>query len=75
MLLRIFAGWINRRQIEVIEYLTAENRILKKRLGKRCIRFSDSERWRAKHILWVARRFVSSKPLSHRIPCCMGIGS
>jgi len=28
LLLMIFAGWVNHRQLEVIEFLTAENRIL-----------------------------------------------
>jgi len=28
----LFAGWINRRQLQAIEYLTQENRILKQPL-------------------------------------------
>lgn len=32
-ILLLFAGWISRQQLEVIEYLTHENRILKERLG------------------------------------------
>ena len=31
-LLALLAGWINRRQLEAIEYLKAENRLLKERL-------------------------------------------
>jgi len=36
----LFAGWINRQQLEAIEYLTQENRILKERLGRHRIRFT-----------------------------------
>ena len=43
-LLMIFAGWVNRRQLIVIEFLQAENRLLKNRLRGRQIRFTDAER-------------------------------
>jgi putative transposase len=46
LLLMLFAGWVNRRQLDVIEYLKAENRLLKERLGDRPIRFTDAERCR-----------------------------
>ena len=46
LLLVIFAGWVSRRQLEVIEYLQEENRVLKERLGGRRIRFTDTERRR-----------------------------
>jgi transposase InsO family protein len=42
----MFAGWINRRQLDVIEYLQEENRLLKERLSGRRIRFTDAERRR-----------------------------
>ena len=45
-LLMLLAGWINRRQLEAIEYLKAENRLLKERLGGRRLRFTDAERRR-----------------------------
>jgi hypothetical protein len=41
----MFAGWVNRRQLDVIEYLQEENRVLKERLGGRRLRFTDIE-WR-----------------------------
>jgi hypothetical protein len=44
----MFAGWVNRRQIEVIEYLQEENRLLKERLGGRRLRFTHDERCRAR---------------------------
>jgi hypothetical protein len=46
LLLVIFAGWVNRRQLDVIEYLLEENRVLKERLGGQRIRFTDAERRR-----------------------------
>ena len=44
--LLIFAGWVNRHQLDVIEYLQEENRVLKGRLGGRRLRFTDAERRR-----------------------------
>ena len=32
-LLLVFAGWVNRRQVEVIEYLQEENRVLREQFG------------------------------------------
>jgi putative transposase len=46
LLLMMFAGWVNRHQLDVIDYLQEENRVLKERLGGRRIRFTDSERRR-----------------------------
>src|SRR5258707_694087 len=44
MVLLMLAGWVNRQQLQVIEYLQAENRLLKARLGKQRLRFTDAER-------------------------------
>src|SRR3981189_938107 len=46
LVLLMFAGWVNRHQLDVIEYLQEENRVLKERLGGRRIRFTDTERYR-----------------------------
>ena len=46
LVLLIFSGWVNRHQLDVIEYLQEENRVLKERLGDRRIRFTDVERRR-----------------------------
>ena len=43
-LLMVAAGWINRHQLIVIEFLQAENQLLKHRLRGKRIRFSDAER-------------------------------
>ncbi len=46
ILVLMFAGWVNRRQLDVIEYLQEENRVLKERLGGRRLCFTDAERRR-----------------------------
>src|SRR5271165_1286298 len=46
VLILVFAGWISRQQLDVIEYLQEENRVLKERLGGRRLRFTDTERRR-----------------------------
>jgi putative transposase len=43
MLLLMFAGWVNRHQLDVIEYRQEENRVLKERMGGRRLRFTDAE--------------------------------
>jgi transposase InsO family protein len=40
----IAAGWVHRHQLIVIEFVQAENRLLKDRLRGRRIRFTDAER-------------------------------
>jgi putative transposase len=40
------ALWLSRQQREVIDYLKAENRLLKEKLGNRRIHFTDAERQR-----------------------------
>ena len=43
-LLMVVAGWMHRQQAAVIEYLIAENRLLREQLGGRRIIFTDAER-------------------------------
>jgi len=38
------AGRINREQLAIIEYLMAENRVLREQLGKKRLRFTDEQR-------------------------------
>src|ERR1700731_4103875 len=40
----VVSGWVNRRQLMVIEFLQAENRMMKQRLRGKRIRFTDAER-------------------------------
>ena len=44
LMLLILAGRINPRQQEVIEYLRAENRVLREKLGKKRILLNDDQR-------------------------------
>ena len=39
-----FAAWVNREQQKAIVYLQAENRILRRRLGARRLRFTGPKR-------------------------------
>jgi len=44
MLLVMMAGWMNRHQQDVIEYLKEENKILRQKLGNKRILLSDSQK-------------------------------
>jgi hypothetical protein len=58
--LLIFSGWVNRHQLNVIEYLQEENRVLKGRLGARRLRFTDVERGRlARKVQAVGRKVLN----------------
>ena len=46
LFLLILVGWINRHQQEVIEYLEAENRVLREKFGKKRILLNDDQRRR-----------------------------
>jgi hypothetical protein len=43
-LLFVVSGWVHRRQLIAIEFLQAENKLLKERLRGKRIRFTDAER-------------------------------
>lgn len=46
MLLMMLAGWINRHQQDMIDYLKEENKILREKLGKRRLLLNDDQRRR-----------------------------
>jgi putative transposase len=46
LLLLILAGWINRKQQNVIDYLKTENEVLREKLGKKRIPINDGQRRR-----------------------------
>jgi len=46
LLLATFAGWVNRHQAQVIEYLVEENRVLKEQLRGKRLRLTDDQRRR-----------------------------
>ena len=45
-LLVAVSGWMNQRQLEVIDYLREENHVLREQLGGRRLRFTDDQRRR-----------------------------
>ena len=45
-LMLLFAGWVNRSQLDLIEYLKEENRVLREQLGGRRLLFTDAQRRR-----------------------------
>jgi len=45
-LLIAVAGWMNQRQLQVIDYLREENRVLREQLGERRLRLNDDQRRR-----------------------------
>ena len=45
-MMSFFAGWVNRSQQDVIEYLKEENRVLREQLGPKRPRFTDDQRRR-----------------------------
>jgi hypothetical protein len=45
-LLMFFAGWVHRGQLEVIDYLKEENRVLQEQLGGRRLRLANDQRRR-----------------------------
>jgi len=40
------SGWLNHRQLQVIDYLREENRVLREQLGDRRVRLDDNQRRR-----------------------------
>jgi hypothetical protein len=46
LLLITLAGWINREQQKVIDYLITDNQVLKEKLGKKRILLNDDQRRR-----------------------------
>jgi hypothetical protein len=62
----MFSGWVNRNQLDAIEYLQEENRVLKERLGGRRIRFTDAERRRLARKAQVLGRKVLREPVTRK---------
>src|SRR5664279_1046736 len=65
-LLFTFAGWVNRHQQAVIEYLQAENQALREQLGNKRIRWTDVQRRRLAEKAKAVGRIASSSRLRPR---------
>ena len=78
LFLFIIAGWVNRHQQDIVEYLRTENQVLKEKLGKKRILLTDDQRRRLAvkgKVYWVARRCRKSLPSSHLTPSFVGIAN
>ena len=54
------AGWMNQRQLQIIDYLREENRVLREQLGGRRMRLNDDQRRRlASRAKGLGRRLLS----------------
>jgi len=40
------SGWMNQQQLQLIDYLRDENRVLREQLGQKRLRFNDEQRRR-----------------------------
>ena len=74
-LLMAVAGWMNQQQLELIDYLREENRVLREQLGQRRLRFNDEQRRRlaVRPRDWEASFSERWLRLSPRRPCWLGI--
>jgi hypothetical protein len=77
MVLGVLTGWLNRQEREVIAYLVEENRLLRRQLGGRRLRFTDDDRRRlaARAYEWAERPCARSPRSRRRIRSCAGIAS
>jgi len=62
------AGWLNRQQQDVVEYLQEENRVLREHLKGKRIRFTDDQRRR------LASKGKGIKPWTCVPGCIAGTG-
>jgi hypothetical protein len=54
------AGWMNQSQLQMIEYLREENRVLREQLGNQRLRLNDEQRRRlAARAKGVGRKLLS----------------
>jgi hypothetical protein len=76
LLLVSFAGWINRHQQDVVDYLVEENRVLREQLNGQRLRLTDNQRRRlAAKAHRLGRRLLERSPRSsRRIRSFGGIG-
>jgi hypothetical protein len=77
MVLSVLTGWLDRREREAIAYLIEDNRLLRRQLGGRRLRFTDDDRRRLppERTESAVRRCGSWPRSRRRIPCCGGIAS
>jgi hypothetical protein len=76
MLLLILAGWINQQQQHAIEYLIAENRILREKIGKKRIleQMIKDGGWPLRARFWEGKRWPRYAASLHLKPFFAGTG-
>ena len=69
-LLIAVSGWMNQQQLQLIDYLREENRVLREQLGQRRLRFNDDQRRRlavrlfdARDLLFALANLIASAPV------------
>ncbi len=61
------AGWMNQRQLQIIDYLREENRVLREQLGDKRLRLNDDQRRRlAAKAKWLITPWDGSALFSFR---------
>jgi hypothetical protein len=77
MLLLVLTSWLERREREAIAYLIEENRLLRRQLGGRRLRFTDDERRRlaVRAHRWAVGRYATSPRSSRPTRCSAGTDS
>src|SRR6266481_4802429 len=63
------AGWMNQRQLQIIDYLREENRVLREQLGGQRSSLSAKAKGLGRRLL------PKSPPSSRQRPCWLGIGN
>src|SRR5215467_3952470 len=66
LLLIAVTGWMNQRQLQVIDYLREENRVLRQQLGRRHLRLNDDQRRRLAAKAKGLRRKLLAEVATHR---------
>ena len=70
------AGWMNQRQLQAIDYLKEENRVLREQLGDRRLRLTDDQRCRLAAKAKALGSFSRKWPrLPRRRRCSLGTGN
>jgi hypothetical protein len=63
------AGWMNQRQLQMIEYLREENRVVREQLGDRRVRFNDDQ---GRRLATKAKGLGRKRPGGSRQACYTG---
>ncbi len=75
LLMMFFAGWVNRSQQDAIEYLQAENRVLREQLGDGRLLLTDGQRRRlARRAKVIGRKGLFELDIDGSVECGERLG-